>query len=953
MVRSDTTNEFVSLNCHSPPAAKIALFRSLFRGRTDVYPQRFESRKTGRTGYSPACGNEWVRGICEKPRIKCCNCSHQDWIPVNDRIVHWHLSGKDSSGQPFVMGVYPMLLDESCYFLAIDLDGPGWREDVKTLVEVLRTLELPVAVERSRSGNGAHFWLFFEQAIAAAQARRLGAHLLTQGLEARPEIGLTSYDRMFPNQDTLPRGGFGNLIALPLQKAARDVGNAVFIDEAFEPFADQWTFLGNLPRVRSATIQYIISQAERSNRILPIRLAPSDEFALTPWRASPSRVVHAPIPQASLPKELELVLSDQIYIPRAVLPAALRNRILGLAAFQNPEFYRAQAMRLPTYDTPRVIACAEQHPEHIALPRGCLDELKALLRAAKVRCKINDLRASGTSLNVRFLGELRPEQVIAAKALLAHETGVLAATTAFGKTVLAAWMIAERGVNTLILVHRRQLMEQWVERLSTFLDFPAKSIGRLGGGRRKLRGHIDVALIQSMVRKDVVDDRIAEYGQLIIDECHHLPAHSFARAVSRAKARYLLGLSATIQRKDGHHPIIFMQCGPIRHCVHARDQAHSRPFEHQVMVRPTAFHALHEPQKDARIEFQLLCKALIDDASRNELICADIAEAVARGSHSLVLTERTEHLNHLQKLLEARSIAGVTLQGGMGKQQRAAAMAALQASQSNPPAVILATGRYVGEGFDYSRLDTLFITMPIAWRGTVAQYVGRLHRLHNAKKIVQVYDYADLNVPMLERMFDKRCAGYEALGYSICLPASALPGWPQSVPLPIDPIWKRDYAASVKRLIVDGVDTPLAQLFVHAATPINDLSQARSASEAFLYKRLETLPETRGRFQLNVELPIPFNQSSTMEVDFLCEPAKLVIELDGAQHLQNEDAWRSDRNKDLLLQRHGYLIMRLLTSDISKALSTHLDVILSTLAYCERTVTKPSRPCIVEVNQNS
>ena len=921
-------SQFANLNLHSSPAEKIACFRSLFRGRTDVYPQRFESRRTGRAGYSPACSNEWVRGVCEKPRIKCSNCPNQDWIPVTDRLIRWHLSGKDSSGLPFVMGAYPMLLDESCHFLALDLDGEGWQEDALALADVVHRLKLPLALERSRSGNGAHLWFFFDQTIAAMQARRFGAHLLTEAMDARPEIGLGSYDRMFPNQDTLPRGGFGNLIALPLQKAARDAGHSAFLDDSLEPFTDQWAFLGQLKRIDSARISEIGTQAERSNRVVPVRMPPTDEFSLTPWKTSPSRRSADVVIETTLIEKLEIIFSDKLYIPKSELPPALRNRILHLAAFQNPEFYKAQSMRLPTYDKPRVIACAEEHPAHIALPRGCLDEMKALLRKNKVSYRIKDLRVSGNPLRISFVGELRPEQITAAKAMLAHETGVLAATTAFGKTVLAAWLIAERGVNTLILVHRQQLMEQWVARLSSFLDFPEKSIGRLGGGRRKLRGQIDVALIQSLVRKDVVDDRIAEYGHLIIDECHHLSAQSFERAVSRAKAKYVLGLSATVQRKDGHHPIIFMQCGAIRHRVDAKDQAAARPFQHHVIVRPTGYRHIGEPEDDARIEYQKLCQGLMEDRPRNRLICADVAAAIEANRHPLVLTERTEHLAILREELQALGLECVTLQGGMGTKQRAAALEDLE----NQVAVVLATGRYVGEGFDCSRLDTLFVTMPVSWRGTVAQYVGRLHRLHDGKQVVRVYDYADLNVPMLERMFDKRCSGYEAVGYSILLPASALPGWPQSVPLPVDPAWKRDYAASVKRLISDGVDDPLANLFVHVAIPMNDVNRARSASEAFLFKRLETLKATRGRFQLNFELPIPFNQRGTMEVDFLCEPLKLVIELDGSQHLQNEAAWRSDRQKDLLLQRHHYLVMRFLTTDIGKELDAVLDSILATLA---------------------
>ncbi len=845
------------LNHRSLPEEKIARFRSLFRGRTDVYPQRFESARTGRAGYSPACGNEWVRGICEKPRIKCSNCPHQDWIPVGDDTIRQHLSGRDPKGNPFTMGVYPMLLDESCHFLALDFDGEGWEDDAGILATVVKELGLPRALERSRSGKGAHLWFFFEQSIPAVQARRLAAHLLTEAIERRPEIGLDSYDRMFPNQDTLPKGGFGNLIALPLQKEPRDKGNSVFLDKNFEPYADQWAFLGKIRKIAPSTVTGIVENAARSNRILPIRVPPSDEFALEPWKTPPSgRRKESEIDTSGLPR-LEIVLSNRIFIPKADLPPAFRNHLLQLAAFQNPEFHKAQAMRLPTFDKPRIIACAEEHPEHIALPRGCLDECKALMRRHKVRYHMKDLRTRGTPLACEFKGSLRPEQITAARAMLSHENGVLSATTAFGKTVLAAWMIARRGCNTLVLVHRKQLMEQWAERLADFLDFPRTSIGRLGGGRRKLRGQIDIALIQSLVRKDEVDDRIADYGHIIVDECHHLSARSFERATSQAKAKYVLGLSATVQRKDGHHPIIFMQCGPVRHTVNAKDQAKARPFRHQVIVRPTAFRPVYEPEDDARAEFQEITRALIASDPRNAMIVGDIREAIRDGRHPLLLTERTEHLHLLEKALRDTELETVVLQGGLSKGRMAEAMESLDHKRKKP-VVILATGRYIGEGFDCPRLDTLFIAMPVSWQGTVAQYVGRLHRLHDGKKVVQVYDYADLEVAMLARMFDKRCRGYEAVGYTILLPASAIPGWPTEVPLPVDPCWKKDYTGSVKRLIRDGVDEPLAQLFVQAATPA-ETNCARSASEAFFYKRLETLAATRGRFTLNTKLPIPFN----------------------------------------------------------------------------------------------
>lgn len=526
--------------------------------------------------------------------------------------------------------------------------------------------------------------------------------------------------------------------------------------------------------------------------------------------------------------------------------------------------------------------------------------------------------------------------------------------------MLAAWLIARRGVNTLVLVHRQQLLEQWVERLSTFLRIPAKQIGRLGGGRKKLTGALDVALVQSLVRKDLVDDRVADYGHVVVDECHHLSARSFELVARRAKAKFFTGLSATVARKDGHHPIIFMQCGPVRHRVDAKQQAATRPFTHSVLVRPTGFrdeasisHFVKCETDNPRQEFQKLYDALWRDEKRNAMICADVVDAVREGRSPLVLTERTEHLELMAERLSREAVNVIALRGGMGRKALQAALKQVAKSALQPFAsgeakgcsagrVILATGRFIGEGFDDPQLDTLFLALPISWRGTVAQYVGRLHRLHEGKRAVRVYDYADLNVRMLANMFDRRCRGYESLGYTVLLPASALPGWPVEVPLPIEPEWKQNYAASVRRLIRDGVDLPLANLFVHAARShspdAEGAARARSASEAFLYRRLETLPNTAGRFRLNTELPIPFDNRGAMEVDFLCAEARLVIELDGAQHLADADAYRRDRRKDVLLQQHGYLVLRFLAEDAGKHLDYVLDTILAALAHRSRKI---------------
>lgn len=494
----------------SSPESKIALFRKIFRGREDVYPRRFESRKSGKSGYQPACANEWVPGVCQKPKVKCSDCSRRHFLPVTDQVIRWHLSGHDDAGRDFVMGVYPMLQDETCCFLAADFDKTHWQEDAGAILETCRRLDLAAVLERSRSGNGGHVWLFFQEALPAALARRLGAHILTETMEQRPDIGLDSYDRFFPNQDTLPQGGLGNLIALPLQKQPRDLGNSVFLDERGLPYPDQWTFLSTIAKIARSTVEDLVRDAERRGRVVGVRLALADEEDAEPWTAPPSRRRKEPPVAGPLPERLELTLGDQIYIAKDGLSPGLRNRLLRLAAFQNPEFYRAQAMRLPTYDKPRIIGCAEDHAQHIGLPRGCLEEVETLLSDLNITTVVRDERCAGTPLQVEFHGELRSEQEAAARAMLAHDTGVLSATTAFGKTVIAAWMIAARGVNTLVVVHRRQLLEQWVERLSLFLDLPSKAIGRLGGGRRKLTGELDVAVMQSLVRQGVVKDCVGD-----------------------------------------------------------------------------------------------------------------------------------------------------------------------------------------------------------------------------------------------------------------------------------------------------------------------------------------------------------------------------------------------------------------------------------------------------------
>jgi superfamily II DNA or RNA helicase len=754
----------------SSTADKVTLFRSLFRGRTDVFPHRWDNPKTGKSGYSPVCRNEWLRNVCGKPKIKCGECPSQAFTAVTDEVIRNHLQGRDPAvarrgNGGFIAGVYPLLSDETCWFLAADFDKQDWRRDVTAFLATCRDHGVPAALERSRSGNGGHVWIFFSEPVPAGEARRLGSWLITETMERRPDIGFDSYDRFFPNQDTMPAGGFGNLIALPLQHGPRADGNSVFIDDNFRPYPDQWAFLSTLRRMGRSEVVALVGEAAASGRILGVRLPVADEDE-EPWATPPSRRRREEPIGGELPKKLELVLGNQIYIEREELPPGLVNRLIRLSAFQNPEFYAAQAMRLPTFGKPRVISCAELFARHLALPRGCVDDALELLTSLGVAVELRDERKAGIPLGVRFLGTLTEEQEVAADALLAHDTGVLAATTAFGKTVVAANLIAARDTNTLILVHRQQLLDQWVARLKAFLDIDPARIGVIRGGKRKPTGAVDVALIQSLARKGEVDDLVAEYGQLVVDECHHLSAVSFEAIARAAKARYVLGLSATVTRKDGHHPIIFMQCGPVRYRVDARKQAAARPFLHKAVFRPTEFRR-ELADGEERPAIQYLYGLLAADESRNQMIFDDILSALEAGRSPVVITERKDHLQVLADRLSKFARNVIVLKGGMGVRERRRVMEALESVPDGEERVLVATGRYLGEGFDDARLDTLFLTMPISWRGTLAQYAGRLHRLYAAKREVVIYDYADNSEPMLTRMAAKREAGYISLGYEV------------------------------------------------------------------------------------------------------------------------------------------------------------------------------------------
>ncbi|MHB1798697.1 MAG: TOTE conflict system archaeo-eukaryotic primase domain-containing protein [Vulcanimicrobiaceae bacterium] len=754
--------------------AKVALFRRLFRGRTDVHALRWESTASGKSGYSPACANDrftrkipvhgdaarsaWAGDgpgasraeVCQKPRIKCADCAHRLLVPLSDAVIHDHLAGRHT------IGIYPLLEDDTCCFLAVDFDEAEWREDARAFVQSCDELGVPVTLEISRSGNGAHAWVFFSGRVPARDARRLGTALISHTCARTRQLKLDSYDRLFPNQDTMPKGGFGSLIALPLQKRPREHGGSVFVDRDLRPYPDQWAYLASIQPMATHDIEPTILRASGGAHPLDVTFIDAEDLA-TPWqRAVPAQQKLA----GTMPDTLAVTLANQLYFEKARLPQSLANRLIRLAAFQNPAFYRAQAMRLSVWDKPRVIGRAENYPQHIALPRGCLEAAQTLLTNNGIRCELRDERYAGEAIAVGFAGTLRLDQETAAVAMLRHDAGVLCAPTAFGKTVIAAAMIARRGVNTLVLVHRTELLKQWRERLQAFLGAGKGVIGTMGGGKAQLTGRIDIAVMQSLSRRGDVHPLVERYGQVIVDECHHVGAVSFDAILKQTKARYVLGLTATPIRRDGQQPIIFMQCGPIRHMA-----SNPAGAPRDLVVVPH--------MRDARIDvpvtagIQDVFRHLAHDAERTDAIATEVKRAHDAGRKVLVLTERTDHLDAIQAALDGKVPPPFVLHGRLSRKQRAALIAELEALPSDAPRILLATGKLVGEGFDHPPLDTLVLAMPVSWKGTLQQYAGRLHREHARKSAVRIIDFVDAGHPVLLRMWDKRQRGYRAMGYRV------------------------------------------------------------------------------------------------------------------------------------------------------------------------------------------
>jgi len=750
---------------------RVTLFQSLFRGREDVFAQRWFSKSTGKGGYQPVCINEWSRGICDKKKQKCAECPNRKFKPLDYRDIYQHLEGRDENGCD-VVGLYALMPDNYCAFLCTDFDDKscehGYKSDVLAFIGVCRDWKIPYSIERSRSGNGAHVWIFFEGTMPAYKARRLGNAILTEAMNRDGRLSFNSYDRFFPNQDTMPEGGFGNLVALPLQGKARKDLNSVFVDDEFRAYRDQWAYLHQVQRISETAVDALLSQH-------------TTDYLDNLTTSSESKPWSIPVPQQISSTDfhgcIEITKADKVYIPLKSVSGKVIHHLKRIAAFKNPEFYAKQNMRMSTFGIPRIISCADVTDEYIAMPRGCEEALQKLLDDYHVRYSVKDETQHGTPISVTFTGQEYDNQLDAIYALLPHTTGVLHATTAFGKTVTAASIIARRKVNTLILVHTKALLDQWRKQLSLFLDIDYTApentkkrgrkkafspIGCLDSTQDTRHGMIDIALMQSCMEDGEPESFIQDYGMVIVDECHHVSSVTFEKVMKSVRAQYVYGLTATPIRKDGHQPIIFMQCGSIRFSADAKSQIAKQTFKRYLIPRFTSFRSLSEEKNS----FVPIRQEIAEDEVRNRLIVEDVRKALDSGRTPILLADLTSHVSTLTEMLLSYCPNVISLTGTGTAKEKRETMLRLQSIPKDEPLVIVATGKYVGEGFDFPRLDTLFLVSPISWKGRLQQYAGRLHREYEGKTDVRIYDYIDIHEPMCDNMYHKRLKGYASIGYT-------------------------------------------------------------------------------------------------------------------------------------------------------------------------------------------
>ena len=767
---------------------KIAsdFFMMFCRGRKDVYDLRYTNPKTGKNGYYTQCFNRWDRGchIQKKDGVRCKDCELRAYKPVTLPLIKAHMNGTDPNGND-VVAIYPMLENNLCQLLVFDFDNhakgaeqedyanidDGWKEEINALRRICKNLDVDAVVERSRSGRGAHLWIFFKEMVPARLARRFGFALLEKGAESVNLKSFKYYDRMIPTQDALPEGGLGNVIALPLQGMALKSGNSAFIDENWNAYEDQLNVLAGTRRLTRQGIEDYLSLWYSTGS------TSEDNGTDAPWDKN------SEIEAGSVKGVVRIVLADRIYIDSTGMSNKTKRQLRRMATFSNKQYFQNQAMDMPNYDESRFIYLGSDEGKYIVLPRGLREEILKKFDNAGISYKIEDKRTKGQELNISFRGELRESQIPAVETMLENETGILHAATAFGKTVVCCDMIARRGISTLILVDRADLMNQWIKRLEEFLDideelpeYQTKTgrtrkrkslIGNLQGAHDTLTGIVDVAMIRSLKKKDGFHPKLKEYAQVYFDECHHAASDSAIEVLQEINAKYVYGVTATPKRGDGKEKINEFLLGPIRYRFTAKDRAEEQNINHLVYPRFTRTVKPHHLSKTpyGNDAYELIR----NNDVRDEQIIRDVADCVQAGRTPVVLTKYVDHAKKLSERLKTYADRLILLTGANGTKARRAQVEELNKVDDSDSLILVGTGSLLGEGFDFPRLDTLFMATPVSGENVVEQYVGRLNRDYDGKENVIVYDYVDSHIPKFDKMYAARLKAYKKIGYELCV----------------------------------------------------------------------------------------------------------------------------------------------------------------------------------------